>query len=283
MNTTQIEYLMELCRTLNYSRAAENLEISQPTLSKAMKHLESELHFSLFEKDGRGIRMTKETEQFLPYATQAIALLKEGVQEAQNQKQTIHIGCVTSVQIDYLPQFIHEYTTIHRNARFHIMSGISDELIDALRAHKIDGAICTAPSSNDIESFPLITQDLMLCVPSSHRLAKEKSVSLSAFQNEKLVAHRTTSIMHKLVKSLYDHHNIQPDIIAEAEEDNSIISLIRTGIGVGIVSKSKNLITDGVVLIPIEQDIIHRNVSFCYRKNDDRNKAFIRFMQSHRI
>ena len=58
MNTKQVEYFLELTQTLNYRQASEKLGITQPTLSKAMQHLENDLGFSLFYKQGRSIRLT---------------------------------------------------------------------------------------------------------------------------------------------------------------------------------------------------------------------------------
>ena len=68
MNTKQLEYFLELAQALNYRRASERLGITQPTLSKAMEHLENDLGFPLFARSGRSISLTPQGKTFVPYA-----------------------------------------------------------------------------------------------------------------------------------------------------------------------------------------------------------------------
>ena len=82
MNTTQLEYFIELAYTLNYTKTAEILDIAQPTLSKAINHLEEELGYSLFIKKGRKIELNKKGQTFLAYAEKAINILNEGTLRA---------------------------------------------------------------------------------------------------------------------------------------------------------------------------------------------------------
>ena len=83
MNLPHLRYFVELAHTQHYTRAAERLCITQPSLSHAMAQLEMELGVPLFEKDGRNISLTRFGQQFLICAQQTLSTLDEGVEELQ--------------------------------------------------------------------------------------------------------------------------------------------------------------------------------------------------------
>ena len=83
MNLSHLRYFVELAHTHHYTRAAERLCITQPSLSHAIAQLEMELGVPLFERDGRSITLTRFGEQFLICAKQSLSTLDEGVEELQ--------------------------------------------------------------------------------------------------------------------------------------------------------------------------------------------------------
>lgn len=91
MNTKQLEYFLELSQVLNYRRASERLGITQPTLSKAIGHLESDLGFPLFAKSGRSICLTAQGKLFIPYAQEGLHHLEQGIRAAM-QREALHLG-----------------------------------------------------------------------------------------------------------------------------------------------------------------------------------------------
>ena len=104
MNTKQLEYFLELSQVLNYRRASERLGITQPTLSKAIGHLERDLGFPLFAKSGRSICLTAQGKLFIPYAQEGLHHLEQGIRAAM-QRETLHLGCIAAVESDLLPAF----------------------------------------------------------------------------------------------------------------------------------------------------------------------------------
>ena len=84
MNTKQIDYCIELSRTLNFSRAAENLFVSQPTFSYQIRLLEEEVGFQIFYRNGKGAELTPAGSQFVTYLTGMREELKRAVEQGQN-------------------------------------------------------------------------------------------------------------------------------------------------------------------------------------------------------
>lgn len=114
MTTKQLEYATELAKTLNFNRAAENLFISQPTLTYQVKALEDEIGFLLFERSGKGAALTPAGEQFCTTVRNVLEELHQAIENGQNfssrYRENINICMPLRSAIYYLPQIIMEFS-----------------------------------------------------------------------------------------------------------------------------------------------------------------------------
>ncbi len=108
MTTKQIDYCIELARTLNFSRAADNLFVSQPTFSYQIKLLEDEIGFTLFERSGKGAALTPAGAQFVSFLTGMRQDLKRAIEQGQNFsakfRDSISICMMVRQAICFLPE-----------------------------------------------------------------------------------------------------------------------------------------------------------------------------------
>ena len=108
MNTKQIDYCIELAHTLNFSRAADNMFVSQPTLTYQIKLLESEVGFAIFERSGRGAALTPAGAQFVTYLANMREEMKRAIEQGQNfsakYKDTITISLMVREAVYFLPE-----------------------------------------------------------------------------------------------------------------------------------------------------------------------------------
>ena len=114
MNTKQIDYCIELARTLNFSRAAENQFVSQPTFSYQIKLLEDEVGFVIFERSGKGATLTPAGAQFVTYLTNMREEMKRAIEQGQNfsakYKDNISISLMLRQSVYFLPEAIRLFT-----------------------------------------------------------------------------------------------------------------------------------------------------------------------------
>ena len=119
MNTKQIDYILELAQTQNFNRAAENLYISQSTLTYQIKEVEKEVNFLLFERSGKGATLTPAGKQFITTLKTLKDELRIGIEQAQNfskkYSDNITIGLPTRSCVYYLPQAMKEFRTKYPN------------------------------------------------------------------------------------------------------------------------------------------------------------------------
>ena len=108
MTTKQIDYCIEVARTLNFSRAADNLFVSQPTFSYQIKLLEEEVGFTIFERNGKGAELTPAGAQFVSFLTGMRQDLKRAIEQGQNfsakYKDSISICMMVRQALYYLPE-----------------------------------------------------------------------------------------------------------------------------------------------------------------------------------
>ena len=113
MNLSQLRYFRKLAQVQHFTRAAEELFITQPALSNSIKQLEGKLGIPLFEQHGRNVRLTKFGKEFNEYVSEGLDVIDKGIQVAQEHANslsgTIDIGTIFTLQADYLPALLREY------------------------------------------------------------------------------------------------------------------------------------------------------------------------------
>lgn len=117
MTTKQIDYCIELARTLNFSRAAENLFVSQPTFSYQIKQLEEEIGFPVFERSGKGAALTPAGSQFVAYLTGMREDLKRAIEQGQNYsaryRDSISVSLMVRQALFFLPEAMRIFAESH--------------------------------------------------------------------------------------------------------------------------------------------------------------------------
>ena len=141
MTSKQIDYCIELAHTLNFSRAAENLFVSQPTFSYQIKLLEDEVGFAIFERSGKGAALTPAGAQFVTFLSNMREDLKRAVEQGQNfsakYKDSITVSLVIRQAVYFLPEAIRlfekEYPDVQVTPRFQYENGM-----DSFLKHEAD-------------------------------------------------------------------------------------------------------------------------------------------------
>lgn len=138
MNLSQLYYFSKLSELEHFSKAAKELYITQPSLSHAIKSLETELGVQLFEREGRRMRLTPFGKEFATYVKRGLREIDKGVELAQefNGKLggTVNVGAVLTVQGDYLPPLFHDFSENYgQEVKLNMFQGFSVPLVEAWR------------------------------------------------------------------------------------------------------------------------------------------------------
>ena len=149
MEIRVLRYFLEIARESSMSRAAEILHVSQPTLSKQMKELESELGKKLFHRGSTSVSLTDEGMLLRKRAEDILTMVDKTTSEFRELDNItggeVHIGCAESHQIKYLARVIKDFKEAYPRFRYHLTSGNTEQVVERLDRGLIDFAFIVEP------------------------------------------------------------------------------------------------------------------------------------------
>lgn len=216
MNLSQLYYFRKLAEVKHYTHAAEELFISQPTLSNSISQLEKELGIPLFKREGRTIKLTRYGAEFYEYATEALNALEKGIalakEHAGSPTGSIDIGAIYTIQSDYLPALIKSYReTYGRSAQVNVFQGLTLPLIEDLENDRYELAFTAyVPDKPNLTFVPVLTQQLVAVVHRSDKLAWSKNLKLEDLRGREVITYPANTPIGAEVAQLMKTHGITP-------------------------------------------------------------------------
>ena len=259
MTLIQLLYFETLARVLHYTHAAEELHISQPSLSYSINELEKELGVKLFEKENRKISLTEYGQRFLPYVQKSLLLMDEGTnmlkQMTGSAPLVVRMGYFHSISSSLVPSIVDEFyrTEENKKIRFQFTESNSYDIFTQLKNGKLDLAFCTH-RDDWADSITVIKQPLYLTVPLEHPLAKRTSVSFQDFAREPLIVLDKGNSLRNQLDQVFSRRAIIPKVVFEVQECNAAIQYVALKFGVAILPDIPGMKTARVVALPINEN-----------------------------
>lgn len=240
MDQQQLAYFRTAGRLQNVSRAAEQLGMTQPALSRSLGRLETELGTQLFERVGRNVRLTPAGAAFLPYAERALDAIDEGrrviADVGERAERTIALGFLHTFGAELVPMLVRTFEAQEGPVHFEFVQSDSPDLRARLVAGELDLALTTGPMDEArVHWHELEREDVFLLVPHRHALAGESVVPLRRVADEPFIAYKSGFAMRELTEELCAAAGFRPRIVFEGEESNTVSGFVAAGLGVAIV------------------------------------------------
>lgn len=259
INLSQLYYFRKLAELQHYTQAAQELYITQPSLSGAIASLESELGIALFEKRGRNVYLTKYGKEFYEHVCDALRELELGIEIAKehagNLSGSIDIGSIFTIQGDYLPLVIRSFAAeISPNVKFSIHQEQTNAIVSAVSLGEWDIGFCSpVEGMEDLFFVPVLQQPVRALVNKSHPLAKESSLLLSQLKGYPVITYHTEQPIGRKISDLLKENNIHPDTSYSNEIDMSgIVTISDTTVSVCLETPSLLQFPD-LVAIPLSE------------------------------
>jgi len=202
-----LEAFVAIARAKRLKRAAEQLNLTQPAISKTLRDLEGILGVTLMERDRAGVRLTPEGHVFLQYAEQSSAALQQGINSITSLSKAggavLKIGALPSVAAQVLPMAIERFREVSPNTILHIDEGAHGVLTDRLRAGELDlviGRLGTADSMRGLSFTALYNERVVAVVAPDH--PKRDATQLSQIETELVIYPPEASAIRPLVARL---------------------------------------------------------------------------------
>ncbi|MHA3792767.1 LysR family transcriptional regulator [Sphingomonas sp. YL-JM2C] len=256
MDLRQLLYFTTLADTLNFHRAAERLNISQPPLTVAIRKLEAELDAQLFVRGPRGVILTAAGEAALEPARAALARAQEvrtAVRQGRlGERGRLRIGFVGSAIYSLLPRLIPAYRRRYPLVELEIEDSTSVEIARRLRAGELDVGLVRLPllDGHDLDVLPVETDELIAAVPATSVHAGAARLPLATLATEPFILHTRISVLHMVALLACQEAGFLPRVAQEATQVHTILSLVQSGLGVALVpARTTRQVPDGVRLV----------------------------------
>nr|WP_298060166.1 LysR family transcriptional regulator [uncultured Blautia sp.] len=242
MKLHQLNYFVALARLEHYTKAAEEIGISQPTLSHAIAGLEEELGVKLFRKQGRNVVLTKYGRFFLGYVEESMNVLELGVSKTKGMagqtKGVIDLAYIYTLGSEFVPRLVGDFLRSHEEleTEFHFTVGNTSELIQGLKDEKYDIAFCSMMENEPEVSFtPVGIQNLVVVIPKQHPLSGRGEVDLEEAALYPQIYFTQGSGLRPVVDRLFEMAKIRPQIAYEIEEDGAMAGLVAQNFGIAVM------------------------------------------------
>ena len=276
MELRQIRYFRRVAAEMSFTRAAEVLNMAQPPLSRQIKMLEEEMGVELFERVGRGIKLTEAGRYFLDQTDLMLKKLSETVQATQRvgrkEKRRVGIGFVPSVLYGYMPGFIRQLRALDQSIEISLLEMITLQQFEALKTGRIDIGIGRILLSDpEIERLVLWEERLIVALPKEHALAKCAELSIEQLIPESLILYpaRPRPSYADYVLDIFRQQGGVPEHIQEVNELQTALGLVAAGFGLAIVPESvEGLFSKDVKYVSLTSPGCTSPIMLSWRKND---------------
>ncbi|MGA2392349.1 MAG: LysR family transcriptional regulator [Candidatus Lustribacter sp.] len=292
----RLHYFLAVAEHLNFRRAAEELEIAQPSLSQQIRALEADLGFELFERNRRQVNLTKAGAEYLVGVRNGLAEFEAVARRSRAARDglrgTLSIGTAGMLMIEHMPRIVRAFRSDFPDVDLTLTIMRNPDLFDALRRGRVELAFTTGnPADPQIGHEPLWSFSSRVVLPADHALAASSAVRLSELSGETLIVHPHRgggSSANGVVMALCREHGFVAGAVREVPEIadlESLVGLVACGLGVTILpSPFELLICSAMVHFKPIRDVQNDGQLSAYWRKDERSQLISNFLDvAHRV
>ena len=277
MNLNNLYYFTIVAQYEHYTKAAEYLCITQPSLSRAIASLEDELGIPLFEKDGRNIRLTKYGILLNSYVSKSYQEIEFGYSLLQDMKRkefgVIDFSFLFVLGYNFVPLLIKNFLAIEGNKgiRINFNQCNTATSLDKIKEGSVDIGLCTyMPDEPDIDFTPVLKQNLVCITSANHPLAQKKSVSMEELLPYPLIKYtESAGEIQSFIDRLFAECKGEPTHFCTMAEEITMAGLVSTNHNncIAIVPDLDILNNFSVKKIPLHHSEAYRTIYLATAKS----------------
>jgi LysR family hydrogen peroxide-inducible transcriptional activator len=278
MKIHQLRYFCAVARTGSFTRAAEQESVAQPSLSQQIRTLEDELGAKLFDRLGRNTRLTSFGKALLPRATGILREIGEAASEIQqmagSQAGSVVLGSIPTVAPYFLPPRLGAFFQRHSSVHLRVVEEITPVLLSQLQEGQIDLALVALPVPGpEFECRELLREPLFVAVAKSHRLAREKSLTLRQLEAHPFLLLKEGHCFRETVVSACQRSRLHLNLVFESGQFSTILGLVAAGMGISVVPQMAAHFAKGCRFIPLSDERAFRRIGLVWLRSHFQTRA----------
>jgi DNA-binding transcriptional LysR family regulator len=243
MEMHQIRYFLAVAEELNFTRAAERCNVAQPSISRALKMLETELGGPLFHRERGNTHLTELGRMMKPYLElvyqDAEAAKRHAADFTGLKKTPLRLGLMCTIAPDYLLDLIKSLLTRQPGIVLQIADAPAPQLEAGLLSGESEAAIYAMPSKpkdDRLYYMPLYQEEFVLAAPQNHPLCAHRAVPIAALNGERYLS-RINCEYGSSIDHVFDEQNVDWPMVFESERDDWILAMVAAGLGLAFMPR----------------------------------------------
>jgi DNA-binding transcriptional LysR family regulator len=286
MDLRQLRYLVALAEEGSFTRAAERVHIAQPAVSQQIRRLEEEVGMALVERTTRRVTLTDAGELLVLRARRILAELEAAATELQALSGMdaghVTIGAMHTMGPVDLSLALALFSERHPNVLFTVREHSSEEMAEMLRVDELDLAFLSVTErieSRGLGLHQLVSEELVVLLPRSHRLGQRKQVRMAELADESFISFRTGARLRELLLAAGRQAHFEPRVTLESNESQRVRRLVSRGLGVAILPRSD---AEGpgadVAVAALSEPALRRDITLAWREGRRHAPAAAEFL-----
>ncbi len=278
MEVHQLRYFCAVARHGTFTRASEVEHVAQPSLSQQILKLEAELGSRLFDRLPRSAKLTVFGKAFLPKAERILRELEEAKTELQemagNEKGDVAVGIIPTIAAYLLPKLLRGFAARHPLIAVKIIEDITPTLLQRLHDGTIDMAVAALPiPGSELATEELFEEKFYAVLPTSHRRASSKSISLAELNREPFLLLKEGHCFRDSLIAACHKSKVTPSVVFESGQFATILAMVSAGMGVSAVPAMAVQPHAGCKFIPISGKHSTRKVGIISSRHHYQSRA----------
>jgi DNA-binding transcriptional LysR family regulator len=290
MDVRDLQVFLSVSKHLNYTRAGDEINLSQPSVSVRIHQLESELRVKLFEQLGKKVVLTDAGQLLVPYANRVIAAVDDAhhaIDELQGlERGSLRIGASTTPGMYLVPQVVARFKRSHPKIDIHLRIKDTREVEDGVLNNEFDfGFVGGHLAAAEVSAHAWLTDELLLVVSPDHRLRNKKTVRKQDLEGESFIVRESGSATRATIVTQLQQANFELETVIEMENPESIKKAVQSGLGIAFISKfaiATELKAKTLTAIRVRDLTINRELKIVHRKDKHLSRAAVAFIEMAR-
>ena len=287
MDVRNLEVFLSVAKHLNFTRAGEEVNLAQPSVSVRIRQLENEVGLKLFEQLGKKIALTEAGLSLIPHARRVMAAVEDArqcIQELQGlERGSLRIGASTTPGMYLIPKAIASFKAQHPNIEIHLRIKDTQQVEAGVLNNEFDfGFVGGHLVGDEVAALPWLVDQLVLIVPPDHNFARQKSVKPNSLQKQKFILREVGSATRATIVNYLQNSGVTMEPIMEMENPESVKKAVQSGLGIAFISRfavETELQARSLVAVRVSGLEIRRELKIVYRKDKHLGRAAQTFIE----
>lgn len=286
MTLIQMRYFAEVCHWQNITKAAEQLHVSQPTISVALRALEEETELQLFQREGRKLMLTSDGGRLLGKVThilEQMRQLEEDVHAMAHHRNLIRMALPLQLGTQFLPRILGDFRRQHPELELDIIESGGISALQMIEEEKLDIALTNYETGSNpkLDYEQLFTCEICFVTYPEHPLAQAVSVSSEDLAEEPLTLLDSSFFVYREIHEFYARHDLQPRVLHYSPYLHTIKNLVKHGLCSTFLARQAILSDDHLAVVPLTEPIFLKSgiVTKKGRQLYAEDKVLIRYLQ----